>query len=205
MMIIVKAWCLGSPVWPLIAVASNFASTSPPSLPIPNYILSRPERKYSTFAWNKTSLHFPFPIQRQSYFVFIWIGLDCMEWCWGWRPKTFPFLFVSATIVLNSIQTTEPAIRVWFFNIFILLNLFGANWLTAGSFHPWQNVHPGSPLELSFPRFFCRWSLERVKAGGCSSKSVFSLSPSQVPSHAMPPTMTIPPPITAMLPRGAPT
>ena len=89
MMIIVKAWCLGSPVWPLIAVASNFASTSPPSLPIPNYILSRPERKYSTFAWNKTSLHFPFPIQRQSYFVFIWIGLDCMEWCWGWRLFRF--------------------------------------------------------------------------------------------------------------------
>ena len=58
MMIIVKAWCLGSPVWPLIAVASNFASTSPPSLPIPNYILSRPQRKYSTFAWNKTSLLF---------------------------------------------------------------------------------------------------------------------------------------------------
>ena len=196
---------LGQPCVALDCSGVQLSFNFSPKPPNPKLHPLQTQRKYSTFAWNKTSLHFPFPIQRQSYFVFIWIGLDCMEWCWGWRPKTFPFLFVSATIVLNSIQTTEPAIRVWFFNIFILLNLFGANWLTAGSFHPWQNLHPGSPLELSFPRFFCRWSLERVKAGGCSSKSVFSLSPSQVPSHAMPPTMTIPPPITAMLPRGAPT
>ena len=60
MMIIVKAWCLGSPVWPLIAVASNFASTSPPSLPIPNYILSRPSA-------NIQPLH---GIRRVSIFLF---------------------------------------------------------------------------------------------------------------------------------------